>query len=155
RHGVAGVRPDPGDLEAGVAQPARLEAGDLRVFGLAQQARHVGVGLGAQRVLSVYLEDQVHAAPKVEAQVDLLLGRIGEDHDGHGDRQDQQPTPEQIAVDFLSPLSPSPSREEIAALAIFTLTLSAIFRMTAGPSTETTSPYSPPVVTTRSPFFRL
>ena len=39
-------------------------------------AGHVALGLGAQRVLGLHLEHQVHAALQVEAEVDLLLRRL-------------------------------------------------------------------------------
>ena len=65
--GVAAVRPDPGRSRRTchlMRCPWRPVS--FGVLGLIQQARHVGVGLRAERVLGVDLEDEVHAALEVE-----------------------------------------------------------------------------------------
>jgi hypothetical protein len=85
-----------GDHEARVACPPARDAGDALVLGDLQEPRQVGVGLRPQRVLGVHLQHQVHSALEVEAEIDFLFRRIGQQHGGGGDRQDQQPAPEQI-----------------------------------------------------------
>src|SRR5579864_2087042 len=131
-----------GDHDAGVAGALRLDL-ELAlgvVLDLLHQARHVGVGLGPQRVLGVDLQHEMHAAAEVETEVDLLLRRGGGGHRRQDRDEDQHSSPEQVAIHGLPPFSASGSRPVIADFATLTLTLSATLSTTMAPVTAATSP---------------
>jgi hypothetical protein len=141
-HGGLGLGGEAGHHEPGVAGALRLDVElALRiVLDLLRQARHVAVGLGPQRVLGVDLQHQVHAAPQVEPEVDLLARRIGGGSRRQDRGEDHQASPEQVALHGLPPFSASGSSPVIADFATFTFTLSAILSTTAAPAIAATSP---------------
>ena len=128
-----------GRLEPAVLEPAHRHPGDALLAELAHQGLHVLVGLGAQRLVGLDVEHQVDAAAQVEPEVDLLLGRIGEQDAPHHHDEDGEASPDQAAIHVLTSGS-SCSSPAIADFAILSRTLSATLRKMTPPSVETTSP---------------
>ena len=58
------------------------DAADRDVLGAQRLAQPVGGGLGldAQRVVGLHPQHEVHTALEVEAEADLLVGRIEREH---------------------------------------------------------------------------
>ena len=93
---------DAAQHEGAVAGPLGLETDEPLLGRLLPEPFHVLVGLGAERVDDLDLEDQMDAALEIEAEVDLLFRGVDRpERQGHG-ADDQYPAPGETVHCLLS-----------------------------------------------------